>query len=316
MKTIAYKQTKLMNTKLVRMLMPATVAAAVLLGYCVGQKRPQSTPKPLEARVESEADAQVTTGPLAQVTPPTAAASTPVSVRSDSDTIEAHPAPTAPVSTTAPTATPDADALPNDVQALFEAHQQFRNWLESHPEQGQAETLQWLRAAPSSELNLSSMVFESITESGNEGARAAVLSVLREPDSFSPGVVLQAAQAAGDLADAQPAGLRDTLRQLVEAAASPESAQLSDAAIYSLARLSRQDEVTQQYLVERLKPALGSGRSPEEGAHALALLTMAEAYDPDLLAQATRLASSDQEEIRVAAQEYVDRIQPNVADEE
>jgi hypothetical protein len=101
---------------------------------------------------------------------------------------------------------------------------------------------------------------------------------------------------------------------LLDAPSSPESAQLADAALYSLARLSRTDEITQQFLVEQLRPALGTGRSPEEMERALTLLGMAEAPDPDLLAQAARLAGSEHEEVRHAAQEYIDRVQPTIAD--
>src|SRR5262245_41588824 len=117
-----------MNSK--KTLMTAALPAAVMLGFWIGLKHTQFGATRPRSYEEPSPSGQTSKPVTAEVTSPLPTLLDPLRKPSRSNADEMEPLPPAPTPAPAPAGVADPDAMPPEVQALVDAHQQFRDWLE------------------------------------------------------------------------------------------------------------------------------------------------------------------------------------------
>lgn len=194
--------------------------------------------------------------------------------------------------------------LPEATQTL----QDLKDWLAANPAAGPEAMLLALQTIQTNQWDLAGSLVYALTQADGIPAGEAVVSVLQNVESYPPSVVLQAAQGAGSLDATLHPALKEALLRLLDSSVSDGVSRLSDMALLAFARMAKEDAVSQALVVQRVIPWLQPSASPEETVKGLNALAKAAINQPEIAALAAQLAQAPDENIRVAAGDYLESL--------
>jgi len=193
----------------------------------------------------------------------------------------------------------------NTLQELAQPLKDFEEWLGAHPQEGPSHVLRALQTLSAEQGTLSGLLINSLAEADTPQAREAIATILGAPDAFSATTLLQATDAAGDFGEKATPALKETVAGLMDSPISDGSYRLSDTALFSFARMAKDDGAARAYLLQRIDPWLQGNAAPVDTVKALGALANAVVEDDALVRRAAEYVGGANTDVRLAAMEYL-----------
>ena len=191
------------------------------------------------------------------------------------------------------------------MQQLARPMQDLEDWLVVHPDDGPTKLLQSLQALPIDQTKVSGLLVQSLAEADTAQSREALGTILGAVGAFPPSTAIQAVVAAGDLGEKAPPPLKEALARLLDSPLTDGSYRMTDTALFSFARMAREDAAAREHLLQRVTPWLEANAVPHQTAQALSALANAAVNEPGLVERAAGFARSPEAEIRLAVVDYL-----------